>query len=414
MSTAMTSGHSCAIELAYMGVHEIFQMAIAAEEMGCLSGLQCSIFDAPGKWGRLFSRFAYLPSSFPLGSEALPPGKIHELPLPLLARQMMQKVFKRQRLDPLPYLQAFERQASRRLRRSDANIAVAAETCALEFFRVAKVRGMRCVLDSHGIPAPFMDEVLLRAAAEFGLPKPPPCDSPAMVEHKEMERELADVILFCSELQREHWVRLGVPAEKSQAVPLWVDTDFWKPQQRKHPGDQPLKVAAVGCGSLAKGLPYLLQAVSPLGATVALTLVGQVDAAMQPLVQQSSVKPRCLPYMSRLQLRDFLNSQDLLVMPSLGDSFGLVAMEAMACGLPVIVTTHCGVPVPDPSWRVPALDSGAITERLTWHEADRDRVVKEGQKASLFAAQYSPQSYRNQIKGVYHRLLDANQRGLPR
>ena len=396
------------IELAYLGVHEIFQMAIAAEEMGCLSGLQCSIFDAPGKWGRLFSRFAYLPSAFPLGSAALPPGKVHELPLPQLARQMIKKVFKNRRIDPLPYLQAFERQAARRLRHSDARIAVAAETCALGYFRAAKERGMRCVLDSHGIPAPFMDEVLLRAAAEFGLPKPPLCDSPSMTLHKQRERELADVILFCSELQRELWVGLGVPAEKCRAVPLWVDTDFWKPEQRKRAEGGPLQVAAVGCGSLAKGLPYLLQAVTPLGSAVALTLVGQVDAAMQPLLQQCPVQPRCLPYMSRPQLRDFLNSQDLLVMPSLGDSFGFVAMEAMACGLPVIVTSHCGVPVPDPDWRVPALDSCAIAQRLSWYEEDRVRLERDGLMAILFAAKYSPRRYRDQIKDVYLGLLDLN------
>lgn len=394
------------VELAYMGVHEIFQMAIAAEEMGCLSGLQCSIFDAPGKWGRLLSRFAYLPSAFPLGSAALPPGKIHELPLPLLARQLVQKLFKRRRLDPLPYLQAFERQAARRLRGSAARIAVAAETCALGYFQAAKDRGMRCVLDSHGIPAPFLDAVLQRAAEEFGLLAPPPCDSAAMIAHKEQERELADVILFCSELQREHWVRLGVPAEKCQAVPLWVDTDFWKPQQRQRAEGRPLQVAAVGCGSLAKGLPYLLQAVAPLGEAVALTLVGQVDATMQPLLQQCPVPPRRLPYLSRTQLRAFFNSQEVLVMPSLGDSFGLVAMEAMACGLPVIVTTHCGLPVPDPVWRVPALDSRAITARLSGYLEDRDRVGQDGLAASLFAAQYSPQRYRDQIKDVYRGLFE--------
>lgn len=404
MNSAITMDHFDGVELAYLGVHEIFQMAIAAEEMGCLSGLQCSIFDAPGKWGRLFSRFAYLPSAFPLGSDALPPEKVYELPLPLLARQLVQKMLKRRRIDPQPYFQAFERQAARRLRHSDARIAVAAETCALEYFRVAKERGMRCVLDSHGIPAPFLDAAIQRAAAEFGMSPSPPCDSPAMIAHKEKERELADVILFCSELQRQHWVNLGVPAVKCQAIPLWVDTDFWKPAQHNRTEDQPLKVAAVGCGSLAKGLPYLLQAVAQLEGSVELTLVGRVDAAMQPLLQKYLVQPRRLPYMSRPQLRDFLNSQDVMVMPSLGDSFGFVAMEAMACGLPVIVTTHCGVPVPAPDWRVPAHDSAAITRRMNWYAEDRDRVGKDGFEAGLFAAQFSPQRYRDQIKNVYREL----------
>ena len=405
----MTQSKPFGVELAYLGVHEIFQMAIAAEEMHVLSGLQCSFFDGPGKWGRLVSKFTRLPSASPLGSDALPAAKVHEIPGPQIAKQLALKWRRKSHLDPLPFFQAFEERAAKRLRQPNihAKIAVAAETCALGFFQQAKSLGMKCMLDSHGIPAPFLDDALRRAAAEFQLPLPPKCDSAAMIHHKEQERSLADVIIFCSELQQQIWCQLGVPPEKSKAIPLWVDSDFW---QRTTPPPtlvkgQPLKIAAVGAGTLGKGLPYLLQAAAQLGDAIKLSLVGGISGSLQPMLAKLATPPACLPYMSRTQLREFLSAQHLLVMPSLGDSFGFIAMEAMACGLPVIVTTHCGVPVPDPSWRVPAHDGPAIAERIQHYLDHPGEIPTDGARARAFASLLTPQRYRDQIKLIYRDLL---------
>ena len=44
------------ITAAYSGVHAIYQIALAAHELGRLDRLHCSLIDAPGKWGGLLSR----------------------------------------------------------------------------------------------------------------------------------------------------------------------------------------------------------------------------------------------------------------------------------------------------------------------------------------------------------------------
>lgn len=100
-----------AVELAYMGVHQIFQMALAAEEAGQLSGLQCSLFDAPGKWGRWLSRFAHMPVARPTGSSKLPSSKVHEIPGPLLRSRLASRFSSPQNPDPLTYCEAFEKAA---------------------------------------------------------------------------------------------------------------------------------------------------------------------------------------------------------------------------------------------------------------------------------------------------------------
>lgn len=262
------------------------------------------------------------------------------------------------------------------------------------------------MLDCHGIPVPFLEATMKAAAAELGLPAPPPCETPEMSRSKERERELADIIVLCSVLQRDIHASFGVPASKLRAVPLWVDTQAWHPAGRSRSRDNsPAKILFAGTGNLAKGLPYLLLALEGLGTDVELTIVGNIAENMQRFLQLPAVPPKAVSYVPKSRLRDFYWSHDLLVMPSLGDSFGFVALEAMACGLPVIATEHCGVPLPHADWRVPARSASSIRDRVQWYLNDPQRLVTDSHVASSFASQFPPSHYRAQIQQIYRELL---------
>jgi glycosyltransferase involved in cell wall biosynthesis len=261
------------------------------------------------------------------------------------------------------------------------------------------------VLDCPGIESSFLDKLASEAAAEFGLTTASQADSHAMCERKRCEIELADVVLVCSELQAQ-MLRDTVPSAKPQVVPLWVDTRFWQPvEHRVASGSWTLRALFVGKINLRKGVPYLLKAVVACGGAVALTLVGSVDDEMKPFLKSCERKIKLLPPCTKTELRKHYHEHDVLALPSLGDSFGFVAMEAMACGLPVIVSENCGAPVPDPAWRVPVMDCAAIAERLEYYAADRQALERDGQIAYQFVRPYTPERYREQIKGIYRQLL---------
>ena len=165
-----------------------------------------------------------------------------------------------------------------------------------------------------------------------------------------------------------------------------------------------------GRGTLMKGLPYLLDAVKECGVGVQLDCVGEIQPEVQPLAA-GLPDVQIFPPVPKSQLRAVYWNRDILVLPSLGDSFGFVALEAMACGLPVIVTENCGVPVPDPAWRVPIMDSEAIAHRLEHYSNNREALQRDGQIAAKFARQFTPERYREQIKNLLRKLLGKAEKG---
>src|SRR5581483_11953258 len=132
----------------------------------------------------------------------------------------------------------------------------------------------------------------------------------------------------------------------------------------------------------------------------------EVNDELRPLIGATPANVKFLSPCSKTELRRRYHEHDVLVLPSLGDAFGFVALEAMCCGLPVIVTENCGVPVPDPAWRVPIMSSDAIAERLALYVADRDRCGADGILAASFARRYTPERYRNRVKEVLSEILE--------
>jgi glycosyltransferase involved in cell wall biosynthesis len=156
--------------------------------------------------------------------------------------------------------------------------------------------------------------------------------------------------------------------------------------------------------SLKKGIPYLLQAVEPLNKEVELTLVGGVAPEMLSVLPRFR-QHRHMGYMSKQKLREVYLEHDLLVMPTLGDSFGFVTLEAMGTGMPVVASMHAGAPVPDEDWRVPVRDPEALRSRILAYHRDREMLQYHAAVGAEFVKDFRPEDYRRRAGELFMEML---------
>jgi phosphatidyl-myo-inositol alpha-mannosyltransferase len=209
-----------------------------------------------------------------------------------------------------------------------------------------------------------------------------------------------------------------------RVVPNGVDFDFISTaaaQARRERVTAPrkrLRVLFVGAMVPRKGLPCLLRAFERLAARrgdVELVVVGDGPAlpAMRRLVPgEARALVRFAGSVSRTRLARYYATSDIFCAPGLGrESFGMVLLEAMAAGLPVVasdiegfrnVLTHGqeGLLVPPNQPEVLA----RTLEELLDNPDDREEF---GRRGRLTAARYRWSEIARQVAGLYLDCLDA-------
>ena len=149
--------------------------------------------------------------------------------------------------------------------------------------------------------------------------------------------ERFDIVFAPSRVMCEYLWELGVPHATYQ--PLGVDAEVFNPTRRANllraqlglESDARVLVYA-GRFSPEKNLPVLLKAFARLGAPYHLLLIGGGERATRPAANITM-----LPYRRNSEeLAQWIASADALVHAGTKETFGLVILEAMACGRPVI------------------------------------------------------------------------------
>jgi len=109
------------------------------------------------------------------------------------------------------------------------------------------------------------------------------------------------------------------------------------------------------------------------------------------------------------QLPQALNAADVLVLPSVAEAFGLVLVEAMASGLPVIAADAHGpaeIVKPDTGWLVPPDDETALVDALVVAANNPGERLRRGRRASGHARRhYGWQRIAHHLAQIYAQTL---------
>ncbi|CAO3990491.1 glycosyltransferase family 4 protein [Achromobacter mucicolens] len=210
-----------------------------------------------------------------------------------------------------------------------------------------------------------------------------------------------------------------VPVHK---VPFGLDLDFFKP------GDQAAAKARLGiephrlvlCFRSVvndfKGLQYVIEALDRLQTQVPICLLTLND------------KGRIEKFKDRFQvvelgwtnddsvMQDVYSATDLFLMPSLADSFGLMAVEAMACGKPTICFEGTALPevvfTPEAGLAVPSRDSAALAAAMERLIGDpQERLARGARSRQLAEQHYDIRLQAERMVDVYERVIHGRQSG---
>jgi len=200
------------------------------------------------------------------------------------------------------------------------------------------------------------------------------------------------VIAVSNSLRRTVVEEYGADDDKITVIPNGVDVTRFAPMPQPEARDrlrlqgEAPTVLYVGAITTSKGIDYLLRAFK-------LLLSGRSEPVQLILLGDGDYDHRARLLASELEIADsvtfagkrpneeiplWMNACDLLVLPSLREGFGVVLVEAMACGKP-LVATACGGPedivTPQTGILVPPANEAALAQALRDTLSDGTRFL---------------------------------------
>ncbi len=275
-----------------------------------------------------------------------------------------------------------------------------------------------------GVHRVFLDE-RLRTASAFRrwLTESAPYHRYVIdIERKLFASPILRAVICNSKMVRnEIQERFGLPEEKLPVIYNAVDSDAFSPELRKHRSAvrNALRIAEdatvfllVGSGYARKGVARAIEAFARLSGDCHLIVVGRDKAmrAYKAIARRCGVRERVLLLGPQDEPKPFYGAADVFVLPTLYDPCPNAALEAMACGLPVITSTKCGaaelVLEHDCGFVCPAHDIDALAGHMT---ALTDPQVRNtlGERARAAVLPLTPAAMTLQLAFLYRDLLAA-------
>ncbi|HEX4156702.1 MAG TPA: glycosyltransferase [Acidobacteriaceae bacterium] len=275
--------------------------------------------------------------------------------------------------DPLGYANAvaFDRWTERRLHRIlhqgakiDALIGISGSS--LRSGALIQREGGVYICDRGSTHQRYQAQLIAEEYRRWNVKLVP--SDPRDTRREEAIYEQADAITVPSTVAARSFVEMGVPTSKVHVIPYGVRLEAFHPTAEPSPPE--FSVLFAGSVGLRKGVPYLLEAFAALRhPNKRLRIAGAVQQDIRPILArlpQDSVE--FLGPLPQPELAALMSRSHVLVLPSIEEGLALVQAQALACGCPVLCSTHTGgedlFTDGVEGFIVPIRDPAALTDRL--------------------------------------------------
>ncbi len=405
--------------VANLSAPEINRLGVELARRGVLHSYVRPYVNRHRWWERLLERTPGIGSFYErsLGRRTPPPG----LPLQSVIEAGVAEDFAAAAIGRLPFaargwrrrsahrlIQAAERQVAKQAGRlaPAADLVVASYGTGRYAFEAVQRAGGRAVLSypiAHNRFQMKLYEEESQLAPEFAAALPRVDLLPAEYsERLELECQMADRIIVGSDFVKRSFLEMGYDARKIEITPYGVDSERFQPRLIPR-ADGIFRVLFVGQIGQRKGMSYLLRGYELFRRRDSeLHLVGTYTSGHEVYAKYADLY-RHTANVPQKELPALYRQADVFVFPSLIEGMPLVVLEAMACGVPVITTTHGpGEIVRDgvDGFFVPIRDAEAIAARL--EQLHRDPALREqmGRNAREQALRYTWSAYAKRAADV--------------
>jgi glycosyltransferase involved in cell wall biosynthesis len=214
---------------------------------------------------------------------------------------------------------------------------------SLEAIQICRNSGIPCAVDHGSFHMVSEKKIMMEEARRWSLPVPKDLAADWVIDRENAEFELADHVFVLSKASKRSLIREGVAEEKIFVNPCGVDLSGFIQGKKTESG---FRILQVGVISFKKGVLDLAKAFSLAGikgSELELVGGGLESSGLRKLIEKlANTSVRFTSPMPQNQLKERYHQASVFVLASLSDGFGMVVTQAMACGLPVIVTENVG------------------------------------------------------------------------
>lgn len=254
--------------------------------------------------------------------------------------------------------------------------------------------------------------LVLEDAKHWGIDPPQAELSPDWVINKEdQEFNLADYILVPSEAAKRSLIKHKVPEDKVLVNAYGVDVSEFYPIEKT---DDVFRVVQVGQASQRKGIYTSIEAfVNADIKNSELIFIGQSSYDQDVVNRLAAHRIDSISFLPPIPQRELVNvygQASIMLMPSLADGFGLVVLQALACGCPVFASENVGASEYITNGKNGFVFKVRDTDALASHmlEVSRDPVLLSNMSANALSSVRTTltwDDYCHRLESILNKIL---------